>query len=139
MVTQSEYDNLARRLVKLEQEARTGRPVNVTTQRAPDPHVILAPYLKNMIGASSTGWSDTTPSGAPGRVFLPQGGLIATEVPTDFESAVRIVMSQHINRIPVNQTYFMCSDDILDAGSTITVRYACLDLPETILRECSHL
>jgi hypothetical protein len=121
-------DRLERRLAKLEQDARSGRPVNVTQPKKSDEFIILAPYLKTMAGASSTGWSDTTPSGAPGRVFLPQGGLIATKVPSNYESSIQIVMSQHINRVPVNQTYFLCSDDVLAAGNTITVRYAMLGL-----------
>lgn len=81
MPDQSTIDRLDRRLVRLEQDARSGRPVNVTTPRKSDANFVRFGNLEHSPGVSGD-WPQFIPDGAASLAILPTFSYMVPFLPT---------------------------------------------------------
>jgi hypothetical protein len=109
-------DRLERRLAKLEQDARSGRPVNVTTPRQ---DAIYLPRFEDALGVSPTGFPILYPDYALGYALAPQIGNAVPFVPqTSGEIFAKSFEYGLINITSIYVWKFFCID-ATQTGNTI--------------------
>jgi hypothetical protein len=115
-------DRLERRLAKLEQDARSGRPVNVTSPPQIKSLPLFFPSLSAHPGYSPN--PQPIADGAPGNIYIPEFSMLLPGIPSTAQACLDLV--GHWPGPPfISAGSFsaFCANLTDEPGSTITLRF----------------